>query len=1202
MAEEISRIQALRGALSAADPSAYLVEARVIRRVIRERDGVANLAAALPHTQSQVVGAEDIRKFAHPDELGLNAFDSLAEECLLICEPENGELDHWPLKELKQQVWRRLFHAKIDRAFRHSTSAGNSDVLRSNIAAFGQVEFDEAHYVLRSELKLMSPNSREEAWRELAAVYFEFRYFEPDLLSIWFPSLCDTPEVQRLLSQQLDIESIFRESRLEGTPSPALISHADSDEDRLLTTRRNWSMAIGVSQSDRGYLRQLRKRDRANERGNTVYAIACAIRATLRANSDGKRLAAEKKARDDVRRLVTRLRNAIAFAKQDKDEWQNALWELSKNSVHGFWNAEKRLLYDLQKVCLDHERLTYKVDLVKWLVSRGTRPLRRPLKNLREVAMTKHLASAASRLTHVRLSGNDRNHLTELIQQAAHLSESQMRERMRPVLAQTLIAVHLVPTSVPEQVASDKLVEEALDCIAERGYLTMGYLRDAISRNDLKLPDIQELREVWYGDQLLRADDQLDLALDGVYRRGEFYLRWLQVVSSFFFGTRFGRFATMYLIIPFGGAVVIVEGTLHVLHMFHRPDHVVESMASLSADSDAEKQVAHDSTNAAVVTIAQPNVASVADVQNKSEVLEDSALSLDGLPSETAETISVTPKTKEEAARKILSQRTETFSLVLILGLLLMALIHAPSFRKLAFRSITRILRFVRAVLFETPLLLLKLPIIMSLWNAESFVRIRRYVIAPTVLAIVLGRTLPWLVQWKMLEWWWVTAIAVSASAILNTRIGRDAQELTRDWVENALHQLQARLVFAFIGWVVDFFRLLLSTLERVLYAVDEWLRFHSDENWISVVAKAILGVIWSFISFLIRIYVTLLIEPTFHPVKHFPVVTVAHKIFLPALIILEEDMVHFLGQYVGTPLARSITWFNMLFLPGFFGFAVWELKENWKLYLANRTDRLKPVPVGSHGETVPRLLRPGFHSGTLPKIFRKLRKLEQKDASLGRFTSRRSSREKLHHVEQSIQSFVDRELISLLMKCDVWASLPLRCTRIEAASNSFSIELACSTLGESPVQLRLQEQSGWILSSISQIGWLTSASEEQRNSFLNALEGFYRKSGIDLVREQLESNLTKKHPYDIDSVGLLVWPSQRFEVEIVADLKADGIISPLPAIPAVEAGLMPIASEKVLFSATHTDWKEWERIWSDKVAVAIANSRLSLPDREYRS
>ena len=1196
MAEEISTIQALRGALSAADRSAYLVEARVIRRVIRERYGFADLYVALPHTQSQVVSGADVRKLAHPDELGLNSFDSLADECLLICEPESGELDHWPLQELKQQVWRRLFHAKMDREFQHSNPSGNLEILRRNISSIGQVEFDEAQYVLRSELRLMSPNSRDEAWRELAAVYFEFRYFEPDLLPIWFPSLRDSSTVQGILSQDLNIDRIFRESRLEGAPSPELISHNDTDEDHLSATRRNWSLAIDVSQSDRGYLRQLRKHDRANERGNTVYAIACAIRAEQRANTERKRLAAEKKAREDVRRLVSRLRNAIAFAKQDIDMWQAALWELAKNSVHGFWNAEKRLLYDLQKVCLDHERLTYKVDLVKWVVSRGKRPLRRPLNSLREVAMAKHLASAASRLTHVRLSGNDRNHLTELIQHAAHLSESQMRERMRPVLTQTLLAVHLVPKSVPEQVASEKLVEEALDCIAVRGYLTMGYLRDAISRNELKLPDIQELREVWHGDQLLRADDHLDLALDGVYRRGEFYLCWLQVISSFFFGTRFGRFATMFLIIPFGGAVVIVEGALHVVHMFQRPTHEVESLGSLSIDGRIERPVANEGVTDSVAPVARPSELGVGDFQKQLETKEGADLPLDGQPNDTEAIVSVLPKTADEAVGQILTRQTETFSLVVILGLLLMALIHAPLFRKFSFKVIARTWLIVRTILFETPLLLLKLPILTSIWTSKPFVRIRRYVISPTVVAVVLGRTLPWLFHGKQLEWWLVAASAVLASAILNTRIGRDAQELTRDWIENALHQLQARLVFAIIGWVVDSFRFMLSTLERVLYAVDEWLRFHSDENWISVLAKAIFGVLWSFLSFLIRIYVNLLIEPTFNPVKHFPVVTVAHKIFFPLLIMLQGKMVLFLGQYVGTPLARSITWFNIFFLPGFFGFAVWELKENWKLYLANRNDRLQPVPVGSHGETIARLLRPGFHSGTLPKIFRKLRRLEHQDASLGRFTSRRSTREQLHHVEQSIQSFVHRELISLLQKCDEWMKLPLRCTRIEAASNSFSIELECPSLGESPVQLRLQEQSGWLIASLSQIGWLKSVSKEQGNSFLNALEGFYRKSGIDLVREQLETNFTQQHPYDIDSAGLLVWPTKRFDVEIVADLEDEGTITPLPAFQAAEAGLAPIERERLVFSATHTDWKKWERIWSDNQLATSTNSKISFP------
>ena len=887
------------------------------------------------------------------------------------------------------------------------------------------------------------------------------------------------------------------------------------------------------------------------------------------------------------------MRNAIAFAKQDKEEWQSALWELTKNSVHGFWNAEKRLLYDLQKVCLDHERVTFKVDLVKWVVSRGKRPLKRPLTSLREVAMAKHLASAASLLTHVRLSGNDRNNLTVLIEQAAELAEKQMRERMRPVLAKTLVSVQMLPSSVPEQVASEKLVEESLDCIAERGYLTMGYLRDAISRNDLKLPDIQELREVWHGDQLLRADDQLDLALDGVYRRGEFYLRWLQVVSSFFFGTRIGRFVTMYLIIPFGGAVVIVEGTLHIVHMFQPRTHHAEALPSDKGEGDAkeanteteraEKANTDDLPGEPKLASTTPNDLALGQQPNEFEVNDETEATM--LQGDAEAVISIPPKTTDEVARQILSRQTPTFSLVLILGLLLMALIHMPLFRKFSIGMLFKALRLLRAILLETPLLLLKLPILMSIWTAPPFVRLRRFVIGPMVLAVFFGRVLPWLFNLRLFDWWLVGVVAISLSALLNSRIGRDAQELTRDWVEKSLHQLQARFVFAFFGWVFDFFRLMMGTLERVLYAVDEWLRFHSDEDLLVVLAKAILGVVWSFVSFLIRIYVNLLIEPTFHPVKHFPVVTVAHKILLPALIMLEGNMVHFLGQYMGTPLARSITWFNMLFLPGFFGFVVWELKGNWKLYLANRTNRLMPVPVGSHGENIARLLRPGFHSGTLPKIFRKLRRLERQDSSLSRFTSRRSTREQLHHVEKAIQSFVDRELISLLRKCDAWRDLPIHCSHVEAASNSFCIELVCASHQDSSLQIRLQEQSGWIVASGSQTGWLTRVSEDQRVSFENALDGFYRKCGVDLVREKLEANVTKHHPYDIDLVGLIVWPSNRFEVAIVMDLNSEGKITPQPVVVAAKAGFEPIEREKVLYSATSTEWKKWESTWPSGVA-----------------
>ena len=69
----------------------------------------------------------------------------------------------------------------------------------------------------------------------------------------------------------------------------------------------------------------------------------------------------------------------------------------------------------------------------------------------------------------------------------------------------------------------------------------------------------------------------------------------------------------------------------------------------------------------------------------------------------------------------------------------------------------------------------------------------------------------------------------------------------------------------------------------------------------------------------------------------------------------------------------------TIFFLPGIFGFLVWELKENWRLYRANRAPDLKPVVIGSHGETMLRLLRPGFHSGTVPKLYAKLRRAQRK-------------------------------------------------------------------------------------------------------------------------------------------------------------------------------------------------------------------------------
>src|SRR5207244_6199343 len=111
---------------------------------------------------------------------------------------------------------------------------------------------------------------------------------------------------------------------------------------------------------------------------------------------------------------------------------------------------------------------------------------------------------------------------------------------------------------------------------------------------------------------------------------------------------------------------------------------------------------------------------------------------------------------------------------------------------------------------------------------------------------------------------------------------------------------------------------------------------------------------------------------------------------------------VHF--DYLGPVFGYGFLFMTILFLPGICGFIVWELKENWKLYRANRARNLKPVMIGSHGETMIRLLRPGFHSGTVPKIYRKLRKAERRQDKRGV----RKQMAALHHVGEGVAHFVE--------------------------------------------------------------------------------------------------------------------------------------------------------------------------------------------------
>ena len=313
----------------------------------------------------------------------------------------------------------------------------------------------------------------------------------------------------------------------------------------------------------RAFGRLLDKAAKVAAHGNYVRAAILRIAAAERGTPESSR-AARSEARADMERLADRLQAALRFDEEEREDWSRALAVLTSQAARGFWTAEARLLYDLQKVCVDSERGIYTFDVYRFVASGIRAPLKRPLPGQRHVMFTKHLArrpggwpASACRGASARLAA--------LLQAATHRAEDVLRTRFRPAIATALDHARLRPGNLPERVARDKLVDELLDRIVERGFLTMGDLRDALSRNNLKMPDVTSIRQFVLGDKLLQTNRRLADSLDGVYHRGEMYLTFPQRLSAVAFGTPIGRFLTRYVVLPFGGAFLIQKGFQHVI-------------------------------------------------------------------------------------------------------------------------------------------------------------------------------------------------------------------------------------------------------------------------------------------------------------------------------------------------------------------------------------------------------------------------------------------------------------------------------------------------------------------------------------------------------------------------------------------------------------------------------------------------------------
>ena len=1058
----------LETTLRAVEPAARLVAERHLLKVLeylRDRDRPVPLNPDLPlWVERDVLAASGVVPAA--------VLDGAPARVLLVTDPAARDLDYAPPADRLRAYWRVLFQAAVMNEVDRRVASGALDSARCAdlLGRFGEPCRREIRYVLETDHTADRAADAVAHFRAFAAVYLDLLQFDPHGVAAVFPSLPPADVVTAVLGEQLDVATLLSRSRPAGSPDSIGSGEAHAPEVARPAAATPAGGELDPLERAGNFVRAANRYTRAGETQRAEAALA---------------------------RLIDAVAAVTGWDDHERAKWHVALVPLLGPAAAGEWSRAARCLYELQKIPGDAGREVYAVDLAETIRTLGRRPVKRPLPHARLVILLMRLRAAHGQLLRGRAGHADRSAALELLAHEVHRTEDRVRADLGPVVVAALDAAGLRPANRVEAVARDKVVAELLDRACVRGRLRIGDLRDAIARNQRKMPDLAGPGEWLRGDPLLRADARLALDLDGVYRRGEFYLRWLQRGSSVFFGTRVGRLLFLYLVLPFAASFMSVVFAQEMGHIGGNAYRFVSKILAPRPAAAAEPGKTVPATTPAAVP-APPD-----DKVEADEVAVDE---------ETGEVINIDPHETERLAREVFgssaatAERQEEFRVpweyVGPLTLVFLILLHVPAARHAVATAVLLVWRAVRFVMWDVPRAVWNAPPVKAVRHSRVVWLFRTYlgpaVVVTTAVALVmeiLGAPL-----WRVLRW---GGIVLAATAIVsNTPWGWVVQERLATRLADGLRLLRVNLLRGLVAWIVGGFRWLANWFEAQLYRVDEWLRFRGGDSSGSLAIKAALGLLWFPVAYFFRFAFYLLLEPQINPVKHFPVVTVSHKLLLPMVATkAPQTEASMLGAVVHQQFGWSIgsanfwAFWGIAAIPGIFGFIAWELMANWRLYRANRPARLKPVVVGSHGESVRGLLRPGFHSGTVPRLYRKLRKAQRRGdrAAAGRIEH------DLEHAAEGVDRFVRRELLPLLAGSPHWDRHAITNVAVRFGCQRVAVGLAAPTLGPDPFVFALENLDGAIEASVERAGWADKLTEAQRVAFTAAVRGVFDMSAATL-------------------------------------------------------------------------------------------------------
>jgi hypothetical protein len=1088
-------IERITRVIQAVEPRARFVSQRLLQRVIRRHFDLSAGAKA-PHAFVFELPSQLIKELVGDAGIG-------AEVQSIILLPLPADDAAVSADSFILGCWRVLFHAAVDRAIDEK-----GGIIPDDRQLFNATVLHEIRNVLEGERRLAPPHDEQTLFREFAAFFLELRYFTPHQVSTYFPGFLDPEVVVRHLEQHVDAQALFDATRPQGTPHPATAPELVVDAPTVNTSAGSQPSSPSESESI------WTKARAAAEKGNDVRAAICHRQLNHTAVADEK-----------LRSLVQRLQRVLLWTDTQTAEWFEALQPILDHAArHGFWDVGERLLYELQKACLDVERKSYAVDAVEWFVSLGQQSVKRLLEKPRLTNVLRRLRAASKHLGRLTILEKVKQRLDTLLHHAMHSVEKRIRDENRPILNDVLDEVGIVPENHAERISRGKMVEELLDTLCARGFLKMTDLRDALARSRVKLNDLAGPRELLFGDPIIRANRKLALRMDGIYRRGEIYMRGLQRLSSLGFGTKIGRLLVLWLILPFAASFVILSGIHEIAHVL---GGLVDWLAkSIVGASEAAAEAGH--------------------------------------------------------SRPLLTSPY----VIVAFGFFLLGLIHSPTFRR-------RVGITMRIMFVDAPTAVYRSPTIRMIFYNVATRKFVRYLLLPLLVGIVA------LVLMRLFHYDWDATLLVACGASLltgtlfRTPFGRGLEERLDESLSQLWRIVSVNFIIGVLTLFLQFFRWIFEWMERGMYAVDEWLRFKEGQSTATLAFKLCFGLFWFFFTYLFRFAWNLLIEPQINPIKHFPVVTVSHKLILPLAFSSDfNNKVAPLASLLIGPFDITIKTANTIAstivwgIPGIFGFLVWELKENWRLYRANRSPVISAVPVGSHGERVRGLLRPGLHSGVVPKTYAKFRKAE----STGNHKKAAKHHHHLEHVAEAVQHLVERELIAYLKSSVRWDGLPIELEKIALATNRLRIFLTIQQW-QGALVISIEERGGWVIGSLEESSWLGKLNVKQHTAFVDALTELYKLCGVHVVREQAAAVLSVE-PWRIDCrpEGLLVLPKGN-ELSVAIDCTDEPLMVPSMAVDG--RNIPAMNKSELVLSECRLEWQRWVERWEQDQAGKAPSDEL---------